>query len=71
MKILNPESGSKAFRITEADKNDPSLFSAITIDEIINISNFEKVDILKIDIEGLAEKEFFSKIIIVGKNKMF
>lgn len=60
VKIKNPDAGSTAFQICETDGDDPDSFKAITVDEIINITNYSVVDILKIDIEG-AEKEIFQK----------
>ena len=58
VKIKNPDAGSTGFQICETHENDTNSFSAITIDQIINESDFDFVDILKIDIEG-AEKEIF------------
>ena len=60
VKIRNPDAGSTAFQITTAEKDDPFAFLAITLDSIIDNSSFQKIDILKIDIEGV-EKQLFEK----------
>jgi FkbM family methyltransferase len=48
-----------AFTVEETDRPDFDV-KAITVDEIIEQSGLERIDILKIDIEG-AEKEIFSQ----------
>ena len=42
----------------EVNEPTPSSFRAYTVDEILDESGFDRIDILKIDIEG-AEKEVF------------
>ena len=65
VKIKNPNVGSTAFQITNAEKDEPFAFQAITIDTIIENSSFQIIDILKIDIEGV-EKQLFEKVILTG-----
>ena len=60
VKIKNPNVGSTAFQITNAEKDEPFAFQATTIDTIIENSSFQIIDILKIDIEGV-EKQLFEK----------
>lgn len=46
------------FIVQDTDGNNPNKITAITIDKIIELYNIDKIDILKIDIEG-SEKEVF------------
>lgn len=57
LKIKNLSTDSWGFEIIET-KNKIGAIEAITISEILNQYNFQKIDILKIDIEG-SEKEVF------------
>jgi len=47
-----------SFRLVEASANEPALFEATSIDEIISENNLTTIDFLKIDIEG-GEVEIF------------
>jgi FkbM family methyltransferase len=47
-----------SFRLVEACSNEPALFEATSIDEIISENNLTTIDFLKIDIEG-GEVEIF------------
>lgn len=58
LNIENPEDEKWAFRVQESASGDSSI-EAITMEEIIKLSNNGFIDILKLDIEG-AEKEVFS-----------
>jgi len=59
LKILNPDVDKWAFRITEVDETSNYDVKAITINEVLKQSGFDKIDILKLDIEG-SEKELFT-----------
>lgn len=59
LNIQNSEEGSWAFSVTSAEQATDGSIEAITFDEIINLSESGKLDMVKIDIEG-AEKELFS-----------
>lgn len=48
------------FMVEKAQPDDPISFRAITIQELLAKSGYEKIDILKLDIEG-SEKEIFSR----------
>ena len=48
-----------SFRLVEASANEPALFEATSIDEIISENNLTTIDFLKIDIEG-GEVEIFN-----------
>lgn len=58
LKILNPEAESWAFRVGEAASGDPAGFSALSVGDLLSRRQRDRVDLLKIDIEG-AEKEVF------------
>jgi len=60
LKIVDDGSGEWGFRTEEVDSLEEGSIKAITIDEILKLSGCDKIDILKIDIEG-AEKELFSE----------
>jgi FkbM family methyltransferase len=47
------------FVVVEVEQPTPSSFRGYTVDEILASSGFDRIDILKIDIEG-SEKEVFS-----------
>ncbi len=59
LKILNRQTGKWGFKTIETN-NKKEATKSITITEILKEEKYNKVDILKIDIEG-AEKELFSK----------
>lgn len=60
LNVKNTGQGEWAFTVEESlDKNDNSI-KAITISNILRDFKFDRIDILKMDIEG-AEKEVFSK----------
>jgi FkbM family methyltransferase len=58
LKIENPEAEEWTFRVQESESEEGSI-QAITIEDIIELSDAKVIDILKLDIEG-AEKEVFS-----------
>jgi FkbM family methyltransferase len=58
VKIMNPEAGKTEFRIVEASSTDLASMQAVTVEKILNDSGFERINILKLDIEG-TEKELF------------
>ena len=58
VKIMNPEAGKTEFRIAEASTNETGAMKAITIEQILTDSGFDRIGILKLDIEG-SEKELF------------
>lgn len=58
LKIINLESEKWAFQVEESECHEDSM-EAITIADIIELSQTGFIDILKLDIEG-AEKEVFS-----------
>lgn len=60
LRIVNTELGKWGSKTVEVDSFNKHDIQAITINNILNNSNFNKIDILKLDIEG-SEKEVFSK----------
>lgn len=60
VKIINPEAGNTGFRVESCDPSDEGAMKAITIDEILKRSEFDRIDILKLDIEG-TELEIFQE----------
>lgn len=59
VEISNPESAPSSFVVTEQSKRrSPVKIRAYTVDEIIHLFKIEKIDILKIDIEGAEEHLF-------------
>lgn len=60
LRISNKSSEKWAFTVEEVPEGQPFDIRAVTIDSILENSGFDKIDILKIDIEG-SEKEIFSK----------
>lgn len=58
VKITNPESGHTGFRVEETTEKDKNSFPSITIQSILTNSGFDRIGILKLDIEG-TEKELF------------
>lgn len=59
LKVLNRGEGKWGFVTEEAGSSDKSKIKAVTIDNILKKSGCNRIDILKLDIEG-AEKEIFS-----------
>ena len=58
LKISNPDDGACAFRVEES--MDPeNAIPAVTVDTLLESSGSDRIDILKLDIEG-AERELFS-----------
>lgn len=57
-KVEDPYNATNSFQIREVPSSEPFDIESITLDEIINLKNWQTIDILKIDIEG-AEKELF------------
>lgn len=58
LEIRDIGSGEWAFMVEEIDQPTATSFRAFTVDEILDGSGFDRIDILKMDIEG-AEKEVF------------
>jgi hypothetical protein len=58
LKIENPQDEKWLLRVKEAEAGDATV-NAITIGEILERSGSDRIDILKLDIEG-AERELFS-----------
>lgn len=59
LKIQNPNDASWSFRMEEAaNTGNGELIKAYTVSDLIHMSKKDKVDILKLDIEG-GEKELF------------
>jgi FkbM family methyltransferase len=58
--IVDSGLGEWAFMTTESSSTSTASIDALTIDDILKMSGSNKIDILKLDIEG-AEKELFSK----------
>jgi FkbM family methyltransferase len=58
LKLENPQDAKWAFRVKKADSPDSDTTQAITIMDLLEKSDSEYIDILKLDIEG-AEKELF------------
>ncbi|OHD11492.1 MAG: hypothetical protein A2Y34_15160 [Spirochaetes bacterium GWC1_27_15] len=60
LKVVDDNYGNFGFMVNEVDASEKFDVKAVTIQSILNEFKFEKIDILKIDIEG-AEKELFSE----------
>lgn len=60
LRISNKSSEKWAFTVEEVPEGEPFDIRAVTIDSILKNSGFDKIDILKIDIEG-SEKELFTR----------
>ena len=60
LKIKDVGFGEWAFMVEKAHPEDPNSFKAITIQKLLEESGYNKIDILKLDIEG-SEKEIFLK----------
>lgn len=58
VKIINPEAGKTGFRVNTCDQGDAGAMKATTINDVLEATTFERIDILKLDIEG-AELEIF------------
>jgi FkbM family methyltransferase len=59
-RIENPYNATNSFAIKEVTSGENYDIESITIDEILNSTKADSIDILKIDIEG-AEKDLFEK----------
>ncbi len=59
LKIVDDKVASWGFRVEETTASDGAAIAAISIEDIMKQHNIEKIDILKIDIEG-SEKEIFA-----------
>lgn len=60
LEIIDQGRGEWGFLISEVESDKGEYIRAVTVTDIMNDSQFEKIDILKIDIEG-TEKEVFSE----------
>lgn len=61
LKIKDIGLGNWGFVVEKTRPNEPESFKAITIQKLLTESGYEKIDILKLDIEG-SEKEVFSNM---------
>ncbi len=59
LEIQNPGDDKWAFRVRPSEAHADGAFQSITVQELIDCAGSDRVDILKLDIEG-AEKEVFS-----------
>ncbi|MGN6533254.1 MAG: FkbM family methyltransferase [Ginsengibacter sp.] len=60
VEIINKDGGNESFIVKEVRKNSGTdLLQGITLREIIDENNLEKIDLLKLDIEG-SETELFT-----------
>lgn len=57
--LVDPGRGSWGFTTSEDDENSQDLIDAVTVDYLLEKYGIDKLDILKIDIEG-GEKEVFA-----------
>ncbi len=69
LKIQDRQTGHWGFYVQEIKPAEKSDTRAITIDSILKMSGFDKIDILKLDVE-CAEKELFSKNYQTWLNKV-
>ena len=58
LKVVDKQEGEWAFAVEEVAENVEYDISAVTVDSILRDTGFDRIDILKLDIEG-AEKEVF------------
>ena len=59
LKIKNENENQWAYTVEECEASNPHAFKATLITSLMNDYNIERIDILKLDVEG-AEKEIFS-----------
>lgn len=67
LRIVNPESGSAAFRVEETTGDGPGTLRAYTIDEICTLAGCREPLIVKLDIEGAQQYLFASATEWVGR----
>ena len=60
LKIRNSSDDEWAFQVIECEQGNEGSFLAVSIDELMQQYEIEKIDLLKLDIEG-SEKEIFEK----------
>ena len=60
LSVVDSGLGEWAFMTAETSATDGHIVEAITIGDILKMSGRDRIDILKLDVEG-AEKEIFSK----------
>jgi FkbM family methyltransferase len=60
LKITNPTGEAWAFQVTETDESDADRIEALSVTDVCTMCNVDRVDLLKVDIEG-AEYEVFSR----------
>ncbi len=60
LRITNPAGEAWAFQVSETDESDADRIEALGIVDICTLCDFDRIDLLKIDIEG-AEYEVFSR----------
>lgn len=67
LRIVNPESGSAAFRVEETTGDGPGTLRAYTIDEICALAGCREPLIVKLDIEGAQQYLFAGNTDWVGR----
>ena len=60
LEIIDEGKGNHAFKVKESDLSCEGGIEAISIDDLISDFQIDKIDILKIDIEGSEEQVFLS-----------
>lgn len=62
LELIDSNTGSHGYRVIESGKSssNKTLISPVTIPDILELMNWERVNLIKIDIEG-AEKELFER----------
>lgn len=60
LRIVNPDSGSAAFRVECSEENIPSSLRAYTLDELHRLGGGGELLIVKVDIEG-SQKQLFAE----------
>ncbi len=59
LKITDRGTGKWGFKVEEVSESDDFDIKSVTIDKVLSESGFDRIDILKLDIEG-SEKQLFS-----------
>lgn len=59
LKVIARGTGAWGFMVKEAERESPETISAISIENILNKYNIDKIDLLKMDVEG-SEYEIFT-----------
>ncbi|MFD1000107.1 FkbM family methyltransferase [Ohtaekwangia kribbensis] len=59
LRIKDKNENAWAFQVEECNQEDPDSFSAISIETLMRSNGIERIDLLKLDIEG-AERDVFA-----------